>query len=140
MKTIKKMPVNNFWTRVAQGGRLYELVRFVMVGGAATVTDLAVTLILFFLFPDMSENAITTCAFFVAFFVSYFGHRYFTFKQHGNILSFFALSGSMLVLRNIIVFVLVKVWTEGLPPIIAAMALVTVITYLVSKFLVFKKK
>ncbi|WP_286035773.1 GtrA family protein [Succinatimonas hippei] len=134
------MTDNNFLVKVSQGGKFYELVRFVIVGGAATVTDLAVSVVLFFAFPDMSENAITTCAFCVAFFVSYFGHRYFTFKQHGNIFKFLLLSCSMLVLRNIIVFVLVRIWMTGLVPIIVAMALVTVITYLVSKFMVFKQK
>ena len=134
------MTANNFLLKVSQSGKFYELVRFVIVGGAATATDLAVTLVLFFLFPEMSENAITTCAFCVAFFVSYFGHRFFTFKQHGNILKFLLLSCSMLVLRNIIVFILVRVWMTGLAPIIIAMALVTVITYLVSKFMVFKQK
>ena len=60
------MTANNFLLKVSQGGKFYELVRFVIVGGAATATDLAVTLVLFFLFPEMSENAITTCAFCVA--------------------------------------------------------------------------
>ena len=133
------MTLNSFLDKVSQGGQFYELVRFVIVGGAATVTDLAVSIVLFFAYPGMSENVITTCAFCIAFFVSYFGHRYFTFKQEGNILKFLALSCSMLVLRNIIVFVLVRIWMPGLTPIVLAMALVTVITYLISKFMVFKQ-
>ena len=133
------MTLNSFLDKVSQGGQFYELVRFVIVGGAATVTDLAVSIVLFFAYPGMSENVITTCAFCIAFFVSYFGHRYFTFKQEGNILKFLALSCSMLVLRNIIVFVLVRIWMPGLTPIVLAMALVTVITYLISKYMVFKQ-
>lgn len=133
------MTLNSFLDKVSKGGRFYELVRFVMVGGAATVTDLVVSIVLFFAYPTMSENVITTCAFCIAFFVSYFGHRYFTFKQEGNIFKFLALSCSMLVLRNIIVFALVRIWMPGLTPIVIAMALVTVITYLVSKFMVFKQ-
>ena len=46
------MTDNNFLVKVSQGGKFYELVRFVIVGGAATVTDLAVSIVLFFDFPD----------------------------------------------------------------------------------------
>ena len=54
------MTLNSFLDKVSKGGRFYELVRFVMVGGAATVTDLVVSIVLFFAYPTMSENVITT--------------------------------------------------------------------------------
>ena len=123
--------------QILQGQGIFEILRFVAVGGLATLTDLTVTLLIFFIVPGVHENIVTTCAFAVAFFVSYFGHRYFTFKQQGSIWRFLALSGSMLVLRNLLVFIMVTYWMRGLPPIIIAMALVTIITYLISKYGVF---
>lgn len=141
MKSIPNQTTNkSLINKVRYGGKLFELIRFVIVGGAATAVDLAVTFILYFIDKSLSENLITTCAFCVAFLVSYFGHRFFTFHEHGSIVKYWLLACSMLILRNIIVFILVKVWMDGLPPIILAMLMVTVITYLVSKYLVFKPK
>lgn len=122
-----------------QGG-LFEIIRFLFVGGLATLVDLAVTVSLVYFVPHLHENIVTTIAFFVAFFVSYFGHRHVTFQREGSLVKFFALSFSMLILRNIIVWVLVTYVMRGLIPIVAAMILVTGITFVVSKLLVFKEK
>lgn len=116
---------------------MWELIRFVIVGGAATVVDLAITIVLE-LFTDLSENVITTVAFLCAFWVSYFGHRYITFKKAGNMGAFFALAVSTLLLRNLIVFLLVHYVVSGLPALIVAMATVTIITYFIAKFKIFK--
>ena len=74
----------------------FELIRFVIVGGMSTVVDLVVTTVLVFT-TALNANFITTIAFLTAFLVSFFGHRYFTFKRKGSILSFFALAVSTLV-------------------------------------------
>ncbi len=116
---------------------LFEILRFLVVGGAATVTDLAVTILLSY-FTDFNENIITSSAFIIAFWVSYFGHRYFTFKKKGSVLAFFSLAVTTLILRNIIVFLLVRFVIDGLAALIIAMALVTVITFVIAKFKVFK--
>ena len=109
--------------------------RFVIVGGAATAVDLSITIVME-LFTDFSENVITTTAFLCAFWVSY--HRYITFKKAGNMGAFFALAISTLLLRNVIVYLLVKYVVSGLPALIAAMAVVTIITYVIAKFKIFK--
>lgn len=114
-----------------------EVLRFAIVGGAATLSDLAITIALE-LMTALNENAVTSIAFICAFWVSFFGHRYFTFKKEGSVFAFFALAISTLVLRNIIVWLLVKYVVEGLPALIIAMAVVTVITYFIAKFKVFK--
>ncbi len=130
----------NFTHKLKDAGGIFELMRFVLIGGLATLTDLAVTLAIFFTMPGLHENVVTSCAFAVAFFVSYFGHRYVTFRRGGSMLRFFMLSGSMLLLRNALVFIMVTYWMHGLIPIITAMALVTIITYLCSKLLVFTRQ
>lgn len=121
-----------------QGG-LFEIIRFLFIGGLATLVDLTVTVSLVYLVPTLHENFVTTIAFFVAFFVSYFGHRHVTFQREGSLLKFFGLSFSMLVLRNIIVWLLVTYVMRGLVPIVASMIIVTGITFVCSKLLVFKE-
>ncbi|MBP5243967.1 MAG: GtrA family protein [Succinivibrio sp.] len=115
----------------------YELVRFVIVGGAATLVDLAVTTALVFA-TSLHENIITSVAFITAFWVSYFGHKNFTFKKDGSAVAFFILAVSTLVIRNIIVWGLVLCNIRGLPALITAMVAVTAITYFVAKFKIFK--
>lgn len=119
-------------------GRIKEFVRFVMVGGAATVTDLAVSIVLLYVFY-LHENIVTTLAFLCAFLVSYFGHRNFTFKKSGSVLKFLLVSVSMLITRNVLVFLFMTLldW-HALKPLIVSMALVMIITFLLSKYLVFK--
>lgn len=120
-------------------GGIFEILRFVIVGGLATLVDLSVTFALVYI-ANMGtrENIVTTLAFCIAFFVSYFGHRFFTFHKNGSVIKFLALALSTLVLRNIIVWLLTTYVMRGIVPLILAMALVTVITYIVSKFGIFK--
>ena len=116
----------------------FELIRFVIVGGMSTVVDLVVTTVLVFT-TALNANFITTIAFLTAFLVSFFGHRYFTFKRKGSILSFFALAVSTLILRNIFVWFMLHILNlSNYPALIIAMVLVTGITYFVAKFKVFK--
>ncbi len=117
---------------------IFELIRFAIVGGAATVVDLAVTIVLVH-FTNFHENIITSLAFITAFWVSFFGHRYFTFKKKGSPVSFFILSISTFLLRNVFVLGLVSVNIRGYYALISSMILVTAITYFVAKFKVFKE-
>lgn|SRR5574344_24113 len=116
---------------------IFELIRFAIVGGAATVVDLAVTIALVH-FSSFHENIITSIAFITAFWVSFFGHRYFTFKKKGSPVSFFILSISTFLLRNVFVLALVSIDIRGYYALISSMVLVTAITYFVAKFKVFK--
>ncbi len=128
------------YSSVLKSGGVFELLRFAVVGGLATVVDLIVTFALVYgLDMGQHENIVTSCAFAIAFFVSYFGHRFFTFHKSGSAVKFLALALSTLVLRNVIVWLLTDFdIMRGIAPLILAMALVTVITYIVSKFGIFK--
>ena len=123
--------------RLTRGGGVWQILRFGLVGGAATLTDLSVSVFLLYVL-HLHENAVTTLAFAVAFVVSYCGHRSFTFHKAGSALRFLGVALSMLVLRNLIVALLLSMGLSGLLPLIIAMALVTVLTYMASKTLVFK--
>ena len=99
----------------------FELIRFVIVGGMSTVVDLVVTTVLVFT-TALNANFITTIAFLTAFLVSFFGHRYFTFKRKGSMLSFFALAVSTLILRNIFVWFMLHILNlSNYPALIIAM-------------------
>lgn len=132
------MNIKSYLEGIKHRGGAYELVRFGIVGAAATAVDLAVTIVLVML-TSLHENLITTCAFLTAFLVSYFGHSYFTFQKRGSILLFFALTVCTLILRNLVVWLLVMYVTRGLPALITGMVVVTVITYFVAKFKIFNK-
>ena len=122
-----------------KAGGIFEVMRFVIVGGLATAVDLAVTITLVYGFDlGQSENLVTTVAFATAFLVSYFGHRFFTFQKNGKASSFLLLALSTLALRNLIVWFLTEYVMRGIVPLVIAMALVAIITYLVSKFGIFK--
>lgn len=117
--------------------QIYEIMRFIIVGGLATVVDLTVTTVLVFT-THLHENLITSVAFIIAFWVSYFGHRYFTFKANGSVGAFFLLAIATLILRNIIVYLLLLTDIRGFAALITAMIIVTVITYAVAKIKIFK--
>ena len=132
----KSLKLNMQLTDKLKNKNLYELVRFFIVGGLATVVDLLVTTVLFFA-TDFNENAITSLALIIAFWVSFFGHRYFTFKKKGSPVKFFVLAISTLLLRNLIVFLLVTVGIHGYAALLTAIVVVTAITYFFSKYKVF---
>lgn len=131
------MGLSDLINKARKEGGIFEIFRFVLIGGLATLVDLCVTVTLLYT-TSLHENVITTLAYLVAFFVSFFGHAKVTFQKSGNILKFFALSLSMLALRNLIVFLLVTYVMRGLLPIVISMAVVMVITFIVSKKAVFK--
>lgn len=133
------MNAKTYLQSIKHRGGIYELLRFGIVGAAATAVDLIVTVLLVAL-TSLHENLITTCAFLCAFSISYFGHRYFTFQKRGSIVLFFALTVCTLLLRNLVVWLLVMYVTRGLPALITGMVVVTVITYFVAKFKIFNKE
>ncbi|MDY6323240.1 MAG: GtrA family protein [Succinivibrio sp.] len=127
--------------KIIHGSGIWEIVRFGIVGGLATAVDLCVTLALVLGFDlGRHENIVTSAAFSTAFVVSYFGHRFFTFQKDGSAAAFLLVALGTLGLRNLMVWGMVQAGMRGLPPLIIAMAAVTVITYVVSKFEVFKGK
>lgn len=125
------------FVQFVQRKSIQELIRFVLVGGFATLVDLVVSIVLLYSF-NLHENVVTTLAFFCAFIFSFLGHRFITFKKKGSPIKFFALSFTMLLLRNAIVYLMVSYVIGGIVAIVFSMAVVTVITFTVSKFAIFK--
>lgn len=144
----------------AELGRIF---RFIVVGGLATALDLVVTIILVSLvgrdnfalaletiagsslaefFRLRFEETVSVIAFVIAFLVSYYGHSSVTFHKKRSFTVLWRLSSLSvfnLCLRVAIIYVLKLVlgW-ENYLPIVTAMVLVTVISYIFSKYWVFK--
>ncbi|MBR5674986.1 MAG: GtrA family protein [Neisseriaceae bacterium] len=115
----------------------FQAARFVIVGVAATLTDLGVSTLLLKIF-GWHETVCAAIGFAVAFWVSYFGHRFFTFRTFGNPFKFFLLAVSMLVLREVMIFGLTMINIRGFVALFIPLCAVTLITFVISKYRVFK--
>lgn len=115
----------------------WRLFRFGLVGGGATLVDLGTSVALFRYSPTLSEHLVTTAAFFVAFWFSFFGHRYITFQKHGAAGKFLLVALFSLLVRNVLLSGLLWAGLAGLLPVVIATLAVTVLTYLLSRVWVF---
>ena len=115
----------------------FQAARFVIVGVAATLTDLGVSTLLLKIF-GWHETVCAAIGFAVAFWVSYFGHRFFTFRTFGNPFKFFLLAVSMLGLREVMIYGLTAFDIRGFVALFIPLCAVTLITFAISKYGIFK--
>ncbi|MCD8548494.1 MAG: GtrA family protein [Aeromonadaceae bacterium] len=115
----------------------WRLCRFGLVGGGATLIDLGCAALLLWLWPALAENLVSTAAFFVAFWFSFFGHRYVTFQKQGAVGKFLLVALFSLAVRNLLLLGLLWAGLSGLLPIVIATLAVTVLTYQLSRIWVF---
>ena len=76
-------------------------------------------------------------AFAVAFWFSFFGHRYITFQKQGAASKFLLVALFSLAVRNLILSGLLFAGLSGLLPVVIATLTVTVLTYVLSRIWVF---
>ncbi len=115
----------------------WRLFRFGLVGGGATLVDLGTSALLLWCWPQLAENLVSTSAFFVAFWFSFFGHRYITFQKQGAVGKFLLVALFSLAVRNLLLLGLLGLGLSGLLPIVIATLSVTLLTYLLSRVWVF---
>lgn len=115
----------------------WRLVRFGFVGGGATLVDLGSAFALFHSWPGINEHLVTTLAFSVAFWFSFFGHRYITFQKQGAVSKFLLVALFSLAVRNLILSGLLFAGLSGLLPVVIATLTVTILTYVLSRIWVF---
>jgi putative flippase GtrA len=115
----------------------WRLFRFGLVGGGATIVDLGIATLCLHLWPEISEYLVTSIGFFVAFWFSFFGHRYVTFQKHGKVSKFLMVALSSLGVRYVLLSGLLWIGLSGLLPIVIATLAVTVLTYVLSRIWVF---
>ncbi|MGL5947772.1 MAG: GtrA family protein [Aeromonas sp.] len=116
---------------------LSRLVRFAFVGAGATLVDLGVSWGLLAYRPTLNEHLVTTLAFAIAFWCSFFGHRYITFQSQGAPSRFLLVALTSLLVRNLILSGLLLAGLSGLVPVVIASLAVTVLTYVLSRLWVF---
>lgn len=114
------------------------LARFGGVGMLATIVHLGAAALAFFLWPDISPFVANLVAFLLAFQVSYYGHRRFTFRKDGSALRFFALALGGFALNNgVLAFLLGLTSLDGFITIVIATFTVPLLVYLAARFWAF---
>jgi putative flippase GtrA len=116
----------------------WQLARFGLVGGAATVIHLATAWILLWQWPGISPFIANLIAFLLAFQVSFWGHSRFTFGSEGSPARFLVVSGSGFLLNNaLLALLLLTGFFSSFAAICLAAFLVPLFVFLASKFWVF---
>ncbi|WP_318467731.1 GtrA family protein [Photobacterium leiognathi] len=117
----------------------WQLNRFAIIGLLATAVHLSVVRLYFFQIQDPSEYTANVVGFSIAFLVSYFGHRHFTFGQKGSFLKFLAVSLMGFFINNITLASLLKsAMFSGWLAVTISTLCVPIITFILAKFWVFK--
>jgi putative flippase GtrA len=141
-------PITTFWTTLRQcnrpangrslwAGITFQLLRFGLVGGAATIMHIAVATALLSVFPQVQPVTANVAAFLVAFVVSFVGHSRFTFKQDGSLPKFLVAALLGLCANNAVLVALLAMGASAIPSLWVATLAAPLVVYLVSKFWVF---
>lgn len=118
----------------------FRPLRFLIVGGAATLVHMLVAALAFAVYPTPSPYAANIIAFLVAFIVSFYGHRHITFQTKGSMLRFLLVATGGFLANNAILTGCLAVGIGDLASVIIATACVPVLTYLASSLWAFKSK
>ena len=119
-------------------GEAGMLARFGGVGAIATLVHLLVAAIAFIIWPTISPFLANLLAFVVAFQVSFWGHRRFTFRKDGRAHRFFLLALGGFALNNSVLAALLAISpVEGIFAIIVATFTVPLLMYVAARFWAF---
>lgn len=110
--------------------------RFLLVGLIATAVHLFVANVILWFF-DTSPYLANMIAFLLAFFFSFYGHRYLTFKVDGVMWKFFLVAISGFLINNFILSILLFFGLRDMVSLTIATLSVPVITYLASSLWAF---
>lgn len=118
-----------------------QFVRFLIAGGAATITYYALAMLLD-CFTTFSVMLINTIAYGIGFIVSYAGQKYWTFKNHSShretLPLFFAVAAGGFLLNSLIVWVGIHFGLHYAIAALLAIVAVTIISYFFQRYVVFK--
>ncbi|WP_227367885.1 GtrA family protein [Halomonas sp. M20] len=114
------------------------LLRFGGVGGLATLVHLSVAGLALWLWPNTSPFLANLVAFLVAFQVSFWGHRRFTFRKAGRGDRFFVLALAGFALNNGVLGALIaSTPVDGFLAIVIATFTVPLLMYVAARFWAF---
>lgn len=115
-------------------------IRFLLVGGVATLVHMLVAAGILLVRPDVSAFVANAGAFACAFLVSFVGHRHFTFARPGSLWRFLVVALGGFALNNAILAVALALSVPKLVAVVVATACVPVLTYLASSLWAFRIK
>ncbi len=119
-------------------GEVGMLARFGGVGVVATLVHLGVAGLAFMVWPTISPFLANLMAFVVAFQVSFWGHRRFTFRRSGSAHRFFVLALSGFALNNGVLATLLGLSSlNGFVAITVATFAVPLLMYIAARFWAF---
>jgi putative flippase GtrA len=113
--------------------------RFVIVGVSATFTHIGSAWLILFLQPLANPYLVNFLGYALGFFVSYFGHRYLTFRTSGSMSRFLLVVVAGFGLNNLLVSLLLAASASSFLAILIATAAVPVLTYVASSRWVFRR-
>ena len=115
-----------------------EKIRFIVVGCGASLVHLVSAESIVVLNTKLSIYSVNLISFFLAFLFSYIGHRFFTFAKEGSLLKFFLTAILGFFINNIILSSGIYLGLDGNVAIFIAIMIVPAVTFLLSKYWVFK--
>lgn len=116
---------------------LWQVVRFGLVGVAASVTHVLVAALLLMMQPALHEGWINVIAYGVAFGVSLLGHQRVTFRRPAHLRRFIVMSLSGFGINNLVLFLALAIGASGLWAIVPAVGIAAAVSYLLSRCWVF---
>lgn len=131
-------------TKVLNQKIFFELCRFGMVGGMAAIVNL-IGVIFFVETFSLDPLLANVFAFCIAFFVSFFGHRLWSFKAHDTVIKkslvkFLCVAIAGFLMSEALYFIFYKIIKlHYIPALILVLFIVPPITFLLSKFWAFSK-
>lgn len=114
------------------------LVRFGGIGMIATLVHIAVAGVVLWCWPPLSPFVANLIAFLVAFQVSLWGHRRFTFRQQGKWHRFLLVAAAGFALNNVILAALITAGSiAGFGAIVISTFAVPLLMYIAARFWAF---
>lgn len=117
----------------------WQIVRFGVVGVAASALHIATAAALLIFWPLIAELWANLAAYSVAFTASLLGHQYFTFRRHAQLSRFLAMSLCGFALNNGVLVIALWGGLAGMWAIIPAVLVAASSSYLLSRVWVFSK-
>lgn len=115
-----------------------QIIRFCVVGGLATFVHMIVAISLVHAGARLGVWAVNLISFTAAVWVSFLGHRYFTFKSDGSAVKFVVTAMVGFAVNNICLTLVYWLTNAELPSIIVAATLSPAVVFFISRLWVFR--
>lgn len=114
-----------------------KIIRFVIVGGSATLVHMGVASAMIFASPNTPIVAANAVAFSVAVLVSFVGHSRYTFQTKGSLFKFFITACVGLACNNVVAYTALWLTDAKLLSVVIGTLAAPIVVYLLSSLWVF---